>query len=84
MEIQPMVIEMPQHLEARLTPASARLNLAIGLYASDEVTLGQGAAIAQISIPHFMQELGKRNIESHYDMADLQEDLKAAREILQK
>jgi predicted HTH domain antitoxin len=70
-----MVIEVPEHIEARLTADGAALNFALGLYASDEVTLEQGADIAKISQPEFLKELAKRKIPVHYGIAEFDEDL---------
>lgn len=36
-----MILTLPENLEARLSPQSTALHLAIGLFASDECTLGQ-------------------------------------------
>ena len=70
-----MLIDVPQQIEARLTPESAALNLALGLFVSDEVTLGQAARIAKIPYAQFMKELGKRKIPIHYGVAEFEEDL---------
>ena len=79
-----MVIEMPEKIESRLTPKMAALNLALGLFVSREVTLGQGAEIATLSQREFMDELCQRQIPLHYDEQDLDEDLKKLRELLRK
>src|SRR5688572_4063898 len=69
-EILIMVIDLPEHIEARLTPEAGALNLAVGLYASNEISLGQGARIAKLSISEFMKELGRRKIAMHYGVED--------------
>jgi hypothetical protein len=38
-----MLLTLPENLEARLSPQSTALHLAIGLFVSDEATLGQAA-----------------------------------------
>ena len=79
-----MVIEVPEQIEARLTPESAALNLALGLFVSNEVTLGQAARISKLSYPQFMKELGKRKIPLHYGMEELQQDLKTIETLSKK
>jgi len=59
-----MMIELPDaDIEPlHLTQAQARLELAVGLYAGREVTLGRAARIAGITYAAFLQEIGKRGI----------------------
>ena len=59
-----------------LTPARAALHLAVGLFASREVTLGQGAVIAGLPHAEFLCELGRRGVPVHYDLDDLEADVK--------
>lgn len=79
-----MVIEMPEQIEARLTPEKAALNLALGLYASNEISLGQGARIAKLSVSEFMKALGQRKIAAHYGIEDLEQDLKSIEKYFKK
>lgn len=51
------------------------LDLAIGLYVDQRVTLGRAAEIAGISKPGFLDVLGKRRVPINYDVADLESDL---------
>jgi predicted HTH domain antitoxin len=76
-----MVIEVPEQIEARLTPEAVALNLALGLYTSREVTIGQAAGIAKISIPAFQDELGRRKIPINYGLADLETDLRTIQKL---
>jgi predicted HTH domain antitoxin len=71
-----MQIELPKAIEARLSPKSAALRLAIGLYVTDEATLGQAAEAAGISQGEFLQELGQRHIPLHYGAEELAGDLR--------
>jgi len=59
----------------RVTPDRLRLEMAAGLYASEEVTLGQAAAIARLSQTQFLHELGRRGICIHYGIAEFEQDL---------
>lgn len=70
-----MIIEVPDQIESRLSPQMAALNLAVGLYASEEVTLEQAAAIAKLSQSDLLKELGKRQIPFHYGIQEFEEDL---------
>jgi predicted HTH domain antitoxin len=70
-----MNINLPEPLEARLTPRAAALHLAIGLFSAGEVTLGQAAEAAGISQGEFMRELGRRKIPIHYGVEEFAEDL---------
>ena len=58
-----------------ITPDRLRLEMAVGLYASDEITLGQGADIAGINQTQFLRELGDRGICIHYGVEELEQDL---------
>jgi predicted HTH domain antitoxin len=59
----------------QVTPDRLRLEMAAGLYASEEVTLGQAAAIAEVSQTQLLHELGRRGICIHYGTADFEQDL---------
>ena len=59
-----------------LTPDRLRLEMAAGLYASEALTLGQASAIAGLSQPAFLRELGRRGICVHYGVTDYEEDLR--------
>ncbi|MBI5384056.1 MAG: UPF0175 family protein [Verrucomicrobia bacterium] len=58
-----------------VTPDRLRLEAAIGLYASEDASLGQAADIAGVSQPEFLHELGRRGICVHYDVAEFESDL---------
>jgi predicted HTH domain antitoxin len=72
-----MELTLPDSLEARLSPESTALHLAIGLYVARETTLGQSADVAHISQSAFLRELGDRGICIHYGEEELAEDLRA-------
>ena len=59
-----------------MQPQNARLHFAVGAFAAEEVTLGQGAEIAGITQADFMNELSRRRIPLHYDREEFAEDLK--------
>ena len=71
-----MQLTLPEPLEARLSPQAAALHLAIGLFVTEEATLGQAAQTAGLSQPAFLKELGRRRIPIHYGPEELAEDLR--------
>lgn len=79
---QTMNIALPPEIERRLTEAEAKLHLVIGLFAGEKVTFGQAAAIAGISQPAFLQELGKRKIAVHYGLDELDADIDAVEKMV--
>jgi predicted HTH domain antitoxin len=72
-----MELTLPAPLEARLSPRSAALHLAIGLFVAQEATLGQAAQVAGLSQADFLRELGQRRIPIHYGAEELAADLQA-------
>lgn len=76
-----MLLTLPESIETRLSPESAALHLAIGLFVSEEATLAQAAEVAGISQADFLRELGKRRIPIHYGADELAADLKAVDEL---
>ena len=72
-----MELTLPRSLSERLSPQDAALLLAIGLFVTEEATLGQAAEVAGLSQAAFLRELGKRRIPVHYGEAELAEDLRA-------
>ncbi|MBI3461999.1 MAG: UPF0175 family protein [Planctomycetes bacterium] len=77
-----MHITLPAEFEGKIAAADVALHLAIGLYAGDKVTLGQGASIAGLSQPAFLQELGKRKIPIHYGLTEAAEDIAAVERMI--
>jgi predicted HTH domain antitoxin len=72
----PMQLTLPANVETTLSPRKAALHLAIGLFVSEEVTLGQASEIAGLTQAAFLKELGARRISIHYGLEELAEDLK--------
>lgn len=78
-----MVIELPDANLAGLNVPSDRMRLAaaIGLYATEDATLGQAAAVAGLNQTQFLRELGQRGISIHYGVSELDEDLATLNEL---
>ena len=72
-----MQLVLPSEVEARLSPESAALHLAIGLFVTEEATLGQASAVAGMPQARFLKELGSRRIPIHYGTEELASDLAA-------
>jgi predicted HTH domain antitoxin len=79
-----MKLEVPDQYTARLEPAEVLLDLAMGMYASGHLTLGQAAELAGIPQAELQRELGRRQIPAHYDLDDLAHDLRASSEMLRQ
>jgi predicted HTH domain antitoxin len=71
-----MILTLPENLEARLSPRDTALHLAIGLFVTEEATLGQAAQVAGMSQAEFLRELGQRHIPIHYGSEELAADLR--------
>jgi predicted HTH domain antitoxin len=70
-----MQLILPEAVETRLSPREVALHLAIGLFVTEEATLGQAAEIAGLTQAAFLKDLGRRRIPIHYGMDELAEDL---------
>ena len=53
-----MQLELPSEVEARLSPESVALHLAIGLFVTEEATLGQASAVAGLPQAQFLRVTG--------------------------
>jgi predicted HTH domain antitoxin len=60
----------------RLTPERLKLEAAVGLYASEDATLGQAAAFAGVSQSEFLHALGHRGVCVHYDLEEFEADVR--------
>ena len=72
---------LPRPLDERLSSRDVALHLAIGLFVSEEATLGQAAQTAGLSQTEFLRELGHRRIPIHYGPDELEADLKAVEDL---
>lgn len=58
-----------------LPEEQVRLALAIGLFASERVSIGQAARVAGLDPVRFRRELASRHIPLHYGLPELHEDM---------
>lgn len=77
-----MEVTLPTPLDKRLSPQDAALHLAIGLFVSEEATLGQAAQTADLSQTQFLRELGRRRIAIHYGAEELHADLETVESLM--
>ena len=73
-----MHLELPDQLLESCDADDVKLALAIGMYASRRMTLGQASELCGLSQGQLQRELGRRQIPAHYDLQDFEHDLKAA------
>lgn len=60
-----------------ISERDALVDVAIGLYKRDSVSLGRAAEIAGLATPEFLNELQRRRIPINYDPDDLKQDLES-------
>lgn len=79
-----MTIELPDKEigSLHLTSEQARVELAVGLYAGRQITLGRAAKIAGISYTAFMHEIGRRGICINYTAEGALQDVETVRQRL--
>lgn len=65
---------------AHITEAELRQEIAVMLFQQERFTLGQASRFAEMSQLQFQRLLGSRQIALHYDLAELQEDVKSLQE----
>jgi predicted HTH domain antitoxin len=65
---------------AKLTEADLRLEIAILLFQQKKIGTGKARQLAGLNLIEFRRELAKRDICVHYDVEDLQDDLKTLQE----
>ncbi|HEY9706339.1 MAG TPA: UPF0175 family protein [Allocoleopsis sp.] len=77
-----LILEIPDQITERLRiPPDEHLNrlrieLAIRLYQKSMLSFGKARELAQLSKWEFHELLGQENIERHYDLEELETDLK--------
>ncbi|AYQ33491.1 UPF0175 family protein [Runella sp. SP2] len=63
-------------LEARLSPSELRVELAVYLYEKKRISIGKARKMAGLSLIDFQKALTQRNVYIHYDVIELETDLK--------
>jgi len=72
-------IEIPRDVfdSARLTTAELKLELALALYSQQRLSIGKARELAGLSLWAFRQQLAARQIPTHLDVDDVQDDIDA-------
>jgi len=72
-----MTVTIPSERLANITlnERDALVDIAIGLYKREQVSLGRAAEISGLSSPEFLNELGRRRIPINYEAEELRLDL---------
>ena len=64
-----------------LNERDALVDIAIGLYKREQVSLGRAAEIAGMTSPAFLAELSRRQIPINYNVDDLRTDLETLKKL---
>ncbi len=73
-----ITIDLPDALQ--ISEAELRTELAISLFQQERITLGTASQLAGLHQIEFQQLIASRGICVHYDVEDLEQDLKSLRE----
>jgi len=65
----------------RMTEDELRREIAVLLFQREKLTLGQGSRLAGMSQLQFQHLLASRQIAIHYDVCELEEDIKTLKEL---
>lgn len=72
-----MALTIPEEVleTARMSEAELRVEIAVLLFSTEKLTLGQAAHLAEMDRSSFQHLLASRKISPHYDISELEEDL---------
>jgi predicted HTH domain antitoxin len=70
-----IILDLPDAIP--ITPADLRTELAISLFQQERITLGTASQLAGLNQMEFQQLLASRGICIHYNIEDLEQDLKS-------
>jgi predicted HTH domain antitoxin len=73
-----ITIDLPDALQ--ISETDLRTELAISLFQQERITLGTASQLAGLHQIEFQQLIASRGICVHYDVEDLEQDLKSLRE----
>ena len=73
-----MILSIPDTIlsQANIPADQLRVEIAAFLYQRKMLSIGQAKKIAQLDLINFQKELAKREINIHYNAAELDKDLK--------
>jgi predicted HTH domain antitoxin len=61
---------------AKMTDSQLKLEIAIMLFQQDKISIGKARNLAGMTLLEFQKEIAKRKICIHYDVEELEEDIK--------
>ncbi len=64
-----------------MSEAELKQEIAVLLFEKEKLTLAQAAELAGMTRLHFQHLLASRSIPIHYDVQDLEDDIKTLREL---
>lgn len=73
-----ITINLPDALQ--ISEADLRIELAISLFQQERITLGTASQLAGLHQIEFQKLIASRGICVHYEVEDLEQDLKSLRE----
>jgi predicted HTH domain antitoxin len=78
-----MILTIPAERlgDITLNERDAVVDIAIGLYKREQVSLGRAAEIAGMSSPAFLAELARRHIPINYNTDDLRADVETLKRL---
>jgi predicted HTH domain antitoxin len=78
-----MIVEVQDELlhGLQVSPERLRLEAAIGLYTSGDLTLGQASGVAQVSQSEFLHALGRHGVSVNYDVAEFEDDVRTLKKL---
>ena len=62
--------------KAEITAEELLIEIAVHLYDTERLSMGQAKNLAQLDLISFQKELAKRDVYIKYDIEDLEKDLK--------
>lgn len=62
--------------KAEITAEELLIEIAVHLYDTERLSMGQARNLAQLDLVSFQKELSKRNVYLKYEIEDLETDLK--------
>lgn len=73
-----MKISIPDEvlIGAKMSPNELLIDFATYMYEKKLLSIGQASSVAALDLISFQKELSKRNIYIHYEVSDLEKDLK--------
>jgi predicted HTH domain antitoxin len=76
-----MIISIPDSVleQSKISSQDLLVEIAAWLYQREIFSIGQARKLAGLDLISFQKELAKRQINIHYDIVDLEKDLKNLR-----